>query len=486
MYFSKVKVSIITVWFLLQSRPEVVSSFSSISQGNEIGTYFSNQNVNKWGSGMHKVTKRKNDSSLYAIQGNGFKKNRLGKKDVPHLHADSFIENEEDLMPNHVNYELDLLRQKIQYDQIIKDASSNMLEEIEETVVQVQNQQESKRFSGVWYARLLLLLSAALNGTNFTFVKIMNENIPVQNGTILRFTLAAIATSPWLFQQTNDEEKSANNSDITKQNTDDNDEKSSLFLGDFIPSASNHAKILLAGLEVGCWTAFGYVSQAIGLETIQASTSAFICSLAVVIVPILDCLSGKKISSRTYFGAFMAVIGVAFLELDGLSIESIMSENGSFLSDGDIFTLLQPLTFGIGFWRMEHAMRRYPTEAMKLTAVQLTAVALVSILSCIGLSGISGLPSSADIIAWVSNPSILQSILWTGLINTALTIYLETVALKSVSAMETTIFLSTEPIFGSVFAGMVLGESFGQGGVLGAFIISVGCIFSNLRLNWNR
>lgn len=50
----------------------------------------------------------------------------------------------------------------------------------------------------------------------------------------------------------------------------------------------------LWGLEVGMWNSFGYVAQAVGLETTLASKSAFLCSMAVVIVPLLDWIAGKK------------------------------------------------------------------------------------------------------------------------------------------------------------------------------------------------
>ena len=404
-------------------------------------------------------------------------------------------------------FELDLLDQKLQYEDMFLSDFASQLEET------VQNEQSNKvvkvdckqpiqavtsylfdesiikryfgKLSTTWTARLLLLLSAALNGSNFTFVKIMNEDIPVQNGTILRFSLAALATSPWLFQTLNKSTVSSNHIDMKHNDADADDHV--LFIGDLIPSLSTNVKILLAGFEVGCWTAFGYVAQAIGLETIQASTSAFICSLAVIIVPMLNFMTGKKISSKTLFGAFAAFVGVVLLELDTLSVDSLMVSNDQFVSDGDIYTLLQPLFFAIGFFRMEHAMKKYPAEAKKLTAIQLVAVALVSICSCIIYStGTSGLPTLDDISIWICDGMLLKSILWTGLINTALTIYMETVALKSLSAMETTILLSTEPLFGSIFAGLILGESFGYSGALGAVVITMGCLYSNINVGCNH
>merc|ERR1712127_670985 len=102
-------------------------------------------------------------------------------------------------------------------------------------------------------------------------------------------------------------------------------------------------------------------------------------------------------------------------------------------SPEDLASYLQPFMFGLGFWRMEHAMRKFPSQASRITAAQLFAVFVVSTLYC--LSGFGGVapPDMHEVMQWVSNPSILASLAWTGLITTALTIYMETIALKSLS-----------------------------------------------------
>lgn len=43
---------------------------------------------------------------------------------------------------------------------------------------------------------------------------------------------------------------------------------------------------LTPGMEIGGWVALGYLTQAIGLQTTDASVCAFLCSLTVVRVPL--------------------------------------------------------------------------------------------------------------------------------------------------------------------------------------------------------
>lgn len=343
-------------------------------------------------------------------------------------------------------------------------------------------------FNAVWQARFLLLASAALYGTNFTFVKVLNENVPVQLGTAMRFLLAAAVTAPWLFRKApvpvhESSSQAKGNQDMETSNSNIHGNTSQMN----VKAQSNHNNkygVLLGGMEVGTWNAIGYLAQAIGLETTHASTSAFICSLAVVVVPILDFLAGKKLLRREMIGAILAVTGVAFLEFDGVEQSlNVGSGNGMWLSSGDLYSLVQPLAFGLGFWRMEHYMRKFPTEPMKLTAAQLSTISILSLAALVFTSGIDmHVRNVSFVMDWLKDPVVAGSLLWTGLVTTALTVAMETIALKTLSAAETTMLFSTEPIFGGICASFVLGEQFGVGGLIGSAMVLGGCLYSNLDL----
>lgn len=317
---------------------------------------------------------------------------------------------------------------------------------------------QPKGLGDVVTARLLLVGAAALYGTNFALVKILDDTVPVGASTSLRFTLAAVAALPWLLP-------------VQDSDTDTDQD----FWG---PT--------LAGMEVGMWNSVGYIAQAVGLETVCASKSAFICSLAVVFVPILDALTGKVMSLQKMFGILMAVSGVAILELGDTFFHTPAAGDAvKAVGAGDFISLLQPLAFGIGFWRMEHATMRYPDEAPRLTSSQLLSVALVSVAYCaVGVGGVAP-PSLPEVMGWIQDYHILGALLWTGIVTTALTIFMETTALRSISAAEATLIFSTEPIWGSAFAALVVGERLGIEAGLGAAMILGGCLVSGLNLKGN-
>lgn len=322
---------------------------------------------------------------------------------------------------------------------------------------------EDEPMSDVVKARILLLGAAALYGTNFSLVKLLGEQgLSVGLSSTLRFGMAALVTLPWLL----------------KVDPEDAHQRWETLIMD--PN-SKERQAALGGLEVGMWNSIGYVAQAVGLETTSASKSAFLCSLAVVVVPFLDYLVGKKLEKSQLLGASLAVLGVAFLELEGMTGGALSGAAGH-LEPGDIASFVQPIAFGLGFWRMEAAMKKQPEEAERATAAQLMAVFLGSATYMAAMSVVdpATIPSQPQLIEWVTDPAILGALFWTGVVTTALTIYMETIALKTLSAAETTLIFSTEPIWGTAFATVVMGETMGVNAAVGAVMILSGCVVSNL------
>ena len=127
-------------------------------------------------------------------------------------------------------------------------------------------------------------------------------------------------------------------------------------------------------------------------------------------------------------------------------------------------------------------MTKFPDEASRATAAQLLAVFMGSAayMAGMGVMDPTTIPGMDQFVTWVTDPTILGALFWTGVVTTALTIYMETVALKTLSAAETTLIFSTEPLWGTAFASVVMGETLGMNAVFGAIMILSGCVVSNL------
>jgi len=142
--------------------------------------------------------------------------------------------------------------------------------------------------------------------------------------------------------------------------------------------------------------------------------------------------------------------------------------------------MIQPLAFGMGFWRMEHAMHKYRDQANRSTAAQLLAVFTGAATYCAFTE--HNLDWS-KLQVYLHDPLVWFALFWTGVVTTALTVYMETLALKTLTASETTLIMSTEPVSGAAFAAAVMGERFGPASMFGSVFILAGCLYSNLGLD---
>ena len=166
-------------------------------------------------------------------------------------------------------------------------------------------------------ARVTMIGVAAMYGTNFASVKILEEAMPPSVAAALRFTIASIVLLP-------------------------------LFRG-----ASQ--KVVLPSIQIGLLTAGGYYAQGMSLASggADASTSAFLCSLAVVVCPLLDLVQGtRKLGRSEAVAIALAVAGTGVLEL-----------TGSVPGTGDLWAMVQPLVFGTPFWKVEQLIHKFPTQA---------------------------------------------------------------------------------------------------------------------------
>jgi len=263
---------------------------------------------------------------------------------------------------------------------------------------------------------ILINIVTVLYSTNFSIVKELDRSMPPSSAAFLRFSLAALV---------------------------------------FLPAMRNLSKgVLLAGSELGFWLWGGFAFQAIGLQYTSADKCAFIASLAVIMVPVLESIFQRKVfSGKIWAAAILALIGTGFLELSSATGPNV----------GDAWCLLMSLFWAVDFIRLEKYSTLFPPE--KLAGTQLAVVA--------ALSGIWMLFERQTVdfsaVPW-------PAILYTGFVTTALTSWLDVVILRYISAVEATIFFSLEPIWASLFSFFLFQEVLGPKGLIGGAMIIASCI----------
>ncbi len=265
------------------------------------------------------------------------------------------------------------------------------------------------------------------------------------------------------------------------------------------------------GWELGSYLFIGNGLQVVGLQTVPADRAAFLVQLTTVIVPLLLAFAAGKLSAiplQTWAACVIAFSGVVIMGADGsssgtddqsglLPLNSL--EFNVNVSQGDALILLAAIAYSMHVVRLgEYAPR---TTAIKLAASKATteaflSIALVAALFFIGSSAQSSLPEFVNkighevveyynaISSAVMNGSVLTSessslgvsaaaILWTGWITCAYTIFAQSFGQGRVNPTDSNLIYTTQPLFSSLFAYVLLGELLGVYGYIGASLIGV-------------
>jgi drug/metabolite transporter (DMT)-like permease len=217
--------------------------------------------------------------------------------------------------------------------------------------------------------------------------------------------------------------------------------------------------ILGKGFLVGIFLFLGYTFQTVGLKYTTATKAGFITGLSVVLVPIIShFFIREKISKNSILGVILAVIGLWFLNYSN-------SFNFNF---GDFLVLLCAVSFAMHIISVGLYARK--VDYVLLVIVQLTTVFVLSFLMALFFErpGIH-----------LYYPSgVWWSIILTGIFATALAFYMQNKFQRYSTATKTAIIFSGEPIFGAIFAYLLLGEKVGLIAWIGGLLIIFGMIIS--------
>ena len=216
-----------------------------------------------------------------------------------------------------------------------------------------------------------------------------------------------------------------------------------------------NGRLVRDGVLLGLVYLAAYITLTIGVETISAGRAAFMLSLNVILVPLLGLVLGRRLPVITVFAAGLAIAGIG-----------IMSWEGGGLSTGDLWVFGGALSYAIYILLLESATLRHPPLA--LSAVQLVFVAGVTLIWA----------APALMAQFPAIATHWGQLLYLGLVVTATTTITQAVAQQWVSAHETALLYTLEPVFAAIFSFWLLGEQFGVRGVIGAGLILAAMIFS--------
>ena len=221
---------------------------------------------------------------------------------------------------------------------------------------------------------------------------------------------------------------------------------------------------LKGGLICGVVLCFGYAFQSFGLweNTLYTestpSNSAFITSISVILVPaFLILLNIQKVSYKIWFIIALAVLGLFIL----------LNPNKG-INGGDIITFGCAICFAVHIILQDIYLRK-GAELLKFFIIQVLFVSLFSFVC-------SALIQENSII--FSN-EVVVALLVTGILATFIALILMLWSQTILSAAETGILLSLEPLFAALYSVFFMHRSLGLNIWIGGFIIIIAVMSSS-------
>lgn len=128
--------------------------------------------------------------------------------------------------------------------------------------------------------------------------------------------------------------------------------------------------ILTKGAILGAILYTGFALQTVGLEYTTPSKNAFLTAVNVVIVPLIAfAIYKRKISGQEITGAFLALVGVGFMSLEGSLAMNI----------GDLLSLACAVAFAFDIFYTNMFVKK--EDAISLTMVQFMTAAFLSVMT---------------------------------------------------------------------------------------------------------
>lgn len=218
------------------------------------------------------------------------------------------------------------------------------------------------------------------------------------------------------------------------------------------------------GAVLGALALVSYVSQAYGMQYISSNRSAFLTSLAVLMVPLLGLFWGARLTAITLGAAALACVGIGFMSWEG----------GAHLL-GDSATVLCALAYAL--YVIVLSQRSNGHDPRQLTATQ---IAFMAVFSAVWIGG-AGLGTGTLGTLAVRLAPHWGLMLYLGVIATAGMLLLQAMAQRHVPADKASVIYAMEPVFAALFGWIWLHEVLSGRAALGGALVVVAVLLSELK-----
>lgn len=217
---------------------------------------------------------------------------------------------------------------------------------------------------------------------------------------------------------------------------------------------------VINGIKIGIFMFGAFITLVTGIKYTTASKQSFIVGSYVLMVPFLTWLINKnKPDKYDFIGAICAVIGLFLLTTGGVSVINI----------GDVISIGCALFFALHMIMIEKYC--HDSDPIILTIIQFATTSILFVLLVL----IFEKPDFSVIST--ATPQILYLVV----IATVVAFVVQNIAQRYISSITTSLILTLESVFGSVFAIFYLNEKVSINMLIGCAIILIGIVMHETK-----
>jgi len=230
-----------------------------------------------------------------------------------------------------------------------------------------------------------------------------------------------------------------------------------------------NAETINWGLFLGIFLYFGFYFQTWGLANTTPSHNALITAGYIVLMPlIIFVFERKHVHIKTIMAGFVTLIGIALITVDFNSLESG-------INFGDILTFIGTFFYALHIFFLGKKAKQ--VDLFVLMAFQLLLFSIIAFFVMIMKDGLPPI----DLTNLESSMYFLLAIV-IGFFASFVAFIFQSIGQKNTNETEAAILISTEGLFGPIFAIMFYGDDFNLYILFGMIFVFGGIILSEIDL----
>jgi drug/metabolite transporter (DMT)-like permease len=198
--------------------------------------------------------------------------------------------------------------------------------------------------------------------------------------------------------------------------------------------------------------------QQAAMASVPAGNAAFITGLYMVFVPVIAALRGHRSRVATIFGVTSSVVGLYLIAVtDTFAI-----------GPGEVLLIISTVIWALQILVIDHYGG--PLSALRFAAVQFLTCAVLSSLGALVI----------DPAPFTGIDQAVVPLLYGGILSVGVAFTLQVVGQRDALATHAALIMAMESVFGAIGGALILGESMGLRGYIGAALMVCGMVVAQL------